>query len=134
MRIAKHYQTRESLPEDVYLKLLSARTFRAGSLSLHQIRFASVDFELHTKYIPLVVFMILIREFQGGHDAFLAFEAAGLDYSKAVTETGWEFQETILARGGGKAPLEVFIEFRGHEPSPEALLRHNGLLPVTASA
>ncbi|GKV44483.1 hypothetical protein SLEP1_g51664 [Rubroshorea leprosula] len=67
-------------------------------------------------------------------DAFLAFEAAGLDYSKAVTETGWEFQETILARGGGKAPLEVFIEFRGHEPSPEALLRHNGLLPVTASA
>ncbi|GLU17217.1 hypothetical protein SLE2022_336050 [Rubroshorea leprosula] len=66
-------------------------------------------------------------------DAFLAFEAAGLDYSKAVKETGWKFQETILARGGGKAPVEVFIEFRGHEPSPEALLRHNGLLPVTAS-
>ncbi|GKV40708.1 hypothetical protein SLEP1_g48317 [Rubroshorea leprosula] len=35
-------------------------------------------------------------------DAFLAFEAAGLDYSKAVKETGWKFQETILARGGGK--------------------------------
>ncbi|GLT45387.1 hypothetical protein SLA2020_192210 [Shorea laevis] len=67
-------------------------------------------------------------------DAFLAFEAAGLDYSKAVTETSWKFQETILARGGGKAPLEVFIEFRGHEHSPEALLRHDGLLLVTASA
>ncbi|KAK3012605.1 hypothetical protein RJ639_009605, partial [Escallonia herrerae] len=52
----------------------------------------------------------------------------------AVTETGHKFRETILALGGGKAPLEVFVEFRGREPSPEPLLRHNGLLPVTASA
>ncbi|KAH1082562.1 hypothetical protein J1N35_022323 [Gossypium stocksii] len=52
MSIAKHYETGESLPEEVYLKLLAARTFRAGSLSLRQLRFASVDLELHTKYIP----------------------------------------------------------------------------------
>lgn len=37
MSIAKHYQTGESLPEDVYLKLLAARTFRAGSFSLRQV-------------------------------------------------------------------------------------------------
>ena len=37
MSIAKHYETGESLPEDVYLKLLAARTFRAGSLSLRQV-------------------------------------------------------------------------------------------------
>lgn len=37
MGIAKHYETGESLPEDVYLKLLAARTFRAGSLSLRQV-------------------------------------------------------------------------------------------------
>ncbi|MBA0560999.1 hypothetical protein Golob_017860, partial [Gossypium lobatum] len=47
----------------------------------------------------------------------------------AVKETGHKFRETILALGGGKAPSEVFVEFRGREPSPEALLRHNGLLP-----
>uniref|UniRef100_A0A2P2KD61 oligopeptidase A n=1 Tax=Rhizophora mucronata TaxID=61149 RepID=A0A2P2KD61_RHIMU len=52
MGIAKHYETGESLPEDIYLKLLAARTFRAGSLSLRQLRFAGVDLELHTKYIP----------------------------------------------------------------------------------
>ena len=34
----------------------------------------------------------------------------------------------VLALGGGRAPLSVFQEFRGREPSPEALLRHNGLL------
>lgn len=37
MSIAKHYETGENLPEDVYLKLLAARTFRAGSLSLRQV-------------------------------------------------------------------------------------------------
>ncbi|KAK9990913.1 hypothetical protein SO802_025898 [Lithocarpus litseifolius] len=152
MSIAKHYETGESLPEEVYLKLLAARTFRAGSLSLRQIRFASVDLELHTKYVPggsesiydvdrrvserTQVIPPLPEDrflcsfshiFAGGYaagyysykwaevlsaDAFSAFEDAGLDDNK------------------------VFVEFRGREPSPEALLRHNGLLaiPATASA
>lgn len=39
MSIAKHYETGENLPEEVYLKLLAARTFRAGSLSLRQVGF-----------------------------------------------------------------------------------------------
>ncbi|TYJ04404.1 hypothetical protein E1A91_A12G089700v1 [Gossypium mustelinum] len=172
MSIAKHYQTGESLPEEVYLKLLAARTFRAGSLSLRQIRFASLDLELHTKYIPdgpesvydvdqrvsrkTQVIPPLPEDrflcgfnhiFAGGYaagyysykwaevlsaDAFSAFEDAGLEDNKAVKETGHKFRETVLAFGGGKAPLEVFVEFRGREPSPEALLRHNGLLSVTA--
>jgi len=37
MSIAKHFETGESLPEEVYLKLVAARTFRAGSLSLRQV-------------------------------------------------------------------------------------------------
>lgn len=37
MSIAKHYETGEPLPEDVYLRLLAAKTFRAGSLSLRQV-------------------------------------------------------------------------------------------------
>ncbi|OWM75100.1 hypothetical protein CDL15_Pgr017226 [Punica granatum] len=40
-------------------------------------------------------------------DAFSAFEDAGLNDSKAVKETGQRFRETILALGGGKAPLEL---------------------------
>ncbi|KAJ6321080.1 hypothetical protein OIU78_016310, partial [Salix suchowensis] len=36
MGIAKHYETGETLPEEVYSKLLAARTFRAGSFSLRQ--------------------------------------------------------------------------------------------------
>ncbi|XP_039123031.1 probable cytosolic oligopeptidase A [Dioscorea cayenensis subsp. rotundata] len=174
MGIAKHYETEEPLPEEVYLRLLAARTFRAGSLSLRQLRFGCLDLELHTKYTPggpesiydidqrvgrqTQVIPPLPEDrflcsfshiFAGGYaagyysykwaevlsaDAFSAFEDAGLENDKAVKETGHRFRETILALGGGKSPLEVFIEFRGREPSPEALLRHNGLLSVPASA
>lgn len=97
MSIGKHYETGESIPDDIYKKLLAARTFRAGSLSLRQVgaalskwlliysarfpfltyrkyatawllltdmettymlscifqlRFATLDLELHTKYVP----------------------------------------------------------------------------------
>ncbi|XP_052178429.1 organellar oligopeptidase A, chloroplastic/mitochondrial-like isoform X4 [Diospyros lotus] len=38
MGIAKHYETGETLPEEICLKLHSARTFRAGSLLLRQLR------------------------------------------------------------------------------------------------
>ncbi|CAN6810629.1 unnamed protein product [Brassica oleracea] len=173
MSIAKHYQTGETLPENVYKKLLAARTFRAGSLSLRQLKFATVDLELHTKYVPggtesiydvdqrvsmkTQVIPPLPEDrflcsfshiFAGGYaagyysykwaevlsaDAFSAFEDVGLDDIKAVKETGQRFRNTILALGGGKAPLQqVFVEFRGREPSPEPLLRHNGLLVATA--
>ncbi|KAF5206013.1 Mitochondrial intermediate peptidase protein [Thalictrum thalictroides] len=173
MSIAKHYETGETLPEEIYLKLLAARTFRAGTASLRQIRFSSLDLELHTKYVPggsesiydvdkrvsdrtAVIpplpedrfLCSFIHIFAGGYaagyysykwaevlsaDAFSAFEDAGLNDDKAVKETGKKFRETVLALGGGKPPLEVFVDFRGREPSPEALLRHNGLLAVAAS-
>ncbi|CAN8236786.1 unnamed protein product [Cochlearia groenlandica] len=171
MSIAKHYQTGETLPENVFKKILAARTFRAGSLSLRQLKFATLDLELHTKYMPggtesiydvdrrvsmkTQVIPPLPEDrflcgfshiFAGGYaagyysykwaevlsaDAFSAFEDAGLDDIKAVKETGLRFRNTILALGGGKAPLQVFVEFRGREPSPEPLLRHNGLLSVS---
>ena len=42
MGIAKHYETGETLPEEVYKKILAARTFRAGSMSLRQVSFVYV--------------------------------------------------------------------------------------------
>ncbi|KAK9678365.1 hypothetical protein RND81_11G207000 [Saponaria officinalis] len=174
MGIATHFESGEILHEDVYKKLLAARTFRAGSMSLRQLKFATLDLELHSRYVPggpesiydvdqrvskrTQVIPPLPEDrflcgfshiFAGGYaagyysykwaevlsaDAFSAFEDVGLDNDEAVIETGRRFRETILALGGGKAPLEVFVEFRGREPSPEALLRHNGLLTATASA
>ncbi|KAL8160232.1 hypothetical protein V2J09_001769 [Rumex salicifolius] len=165
MSIAKHYETGECLPEEVYQKLLAARTYFAGYLSLRQLKFATLDLELHSTFIPgesetiydvdqrvsqktQVIPPLAEDRFLCGYaagyysykwaevlsaDAFSAFEDVGLDNDEAVRETGRKFRETVLALGGGKAPLEVFVEFRGREPSPEPLLRHNGLLPAVAT-
>ncbi len=61
-------------------------------------------------------------------DAFAAFEDAGLDDADAIETTGRRFRDTVLSLGGSKHPMEVFTAFRGQEPDPSALLRHNGLV------
>jgi oligopeptidase A len=61
-------------------------------------------------------------------DAFAAFEDAGLDDPDAIGTTGRRFRDTVLSLGGSQHPMEVFTAFRGREPDPAALLRHNGLV------
>jgi len=61
-------------------------------------------------------------------DAFAAFEDAGLDDPDAIGSTGRRFRDTVLSLGGSQHPMEVFTAFRGREPDPAALLRHNGLV------
>jgi oligopeptidase A len=56
-------------------------------------------------------------------DAFSAFEEAGI----FDRETGKRFLTAILERGGSCEPMELFIDFRGREPTIDALLRHSGL-------
>jgi oligopeptidase A len=60
-------------------------------------------------------------------DAFAAFEEAGLDNETALAEIGRRYRDTVLGLGGSRAPMDVFVAFRGREPSPEALLRHSDL-------
>ncbi|MEX0951275.1 MAG: oligopeptidase A, partial [Gammaproteobacteria bacterium] len=48
-------------------------------------------------------------------DAFSLFEERGLFDQK----TGQAFLRTILEQGGSREPLELFVEFRGREPSIE---------------
>jgi len=56
-------------------------------------------------------------------DAFSRFEEEGV-MSPAV---GQSFRETILAQGGSRDALELFVAFRGRGPKVDALLRHSGL-------
>ena len=61
-------------------------------------------------------------------DAFAAFEEAGLDKADSLEATGRRFRDTVLSLGGSAPPMDVFKQFRGREPSTEALLRHSGLV------
>jgi oligopeptidase A len=56
-------------------------------------------------------------------DAFSKFEENGIFDQK----TGNEFLSCILEKGGSQEPMELFVAFRGREPSIEPLLRHSGI-------
>lgn len=56
-------------------------------------------------------------------DAFSAFEEEGVFNA----ETGERFRRAILAQGGSRPAADLFREFMGRDPSPDALLRHTGL-------
>ena len=58
-------------------------------------------------------------------DCYAAFEEAGDPFDPVV---GKRFLEEILSRGGERPALENFKAFRGREPSPDALLRHSGMI------
>jgi len=57
-------------------------------------------------------------------DAYSLFEERGVFDPK----TGKAFLEEILEKGGSAGAMELFVAFRGREPSIEPLLRHSGLL------
>jgi oligopeptidase A len=165
--VSGHYETGEPLPEELYRKIRSARTYQAGTQMLRQLFFALTDLELHhgfdpdgettvldvqsrvagkTTILPLLPedrFLcsfghIFAGSYAAGYysykwaevlsaDAFAAFEEAGLEDAAAIQATGRRFRDTVLALGGSRPAMEVFREFRGREPSSEALLRHSGL-------
>lgn len=62
------------------------------------------------------------------HDAFAAFEEAGLDDPEALARVGRRWRETILAQGGSRPAAEIYQDFRGRPPQVDALLRHKGFV------
>jgi len=49
---ARHYETGEPLPDDLYQRMLDARHFHAGLFLVRQLEFALFDFRLHLEYDP----------------------------------------------------------------------------------
>ena len=62
------------------------------------------------------------------HSRDAAFEEAGLDNDAAMHATGRRYRDTILAQGGSREPMANCRDFRGREPTTDALLRHSGLV------
>lgn len=51
---ARHYQTGEAIPEELFQKMNRARTYRAASGQMRQLGLATVDLVLHTEFQPNV--------------------------------------------------------------------------------
>jgi len=56
-------------------------------------------------------------------DAFSLFEERGL----FDRDTGRAFRKTILEQGGSRDAMALYVDFRGREPTIDALLRHSGI-------
>lgn len=160
-----HVDTGAALPRALYDKMLAAKNFQSGMMTLRQLEFSIFDMRLHCEFDPkgTSTVMDLIQEvrqevavlfppawhrfpnsfshiFGGGYaagyysykwaevlsaDAYAAFEEAGNPFDATV---GKRYLDEILSRGGSRPALENFKAFRGREPSPDALLRHSGMV------
>jgi oligopeptidase A len=63
-------------------------------------------------------------------DCYAAFEEVAASPS-AVHDTGQRFLKEILSVGGSRPAIDSFKAFRGRAPSPEALLRHHGMVETS---
>jgi peptidyl-dipeptidase Dcp len=57
-------------------------------------------------------------------DAFEYFKENGIFNREIATK----FKENVLSKGGTEHPMELYMRFRGQEPTPDALLRRAGLI------
>ena len=57
-------------------------------------------------------------------DAFQAFVEAGDIFDKGVATS---FRKNVLERGGTDDPMTLYVNFRGREPKPDALMTKRGL-------
>jgi oligopeptidase A len=162
---ARHHETGETVPEDLYRKMKRTRTFRSANAQMRQLGFGQVDFALHSgstwesepdvlaysrrvmqPFSPVEIpgdhgiiaaFTHLFADpvgYAGGYysykwaevldaDAFTAFRARGV----FDRETGRRFRDTILSRGDGADSADLYREFMGRDPDPNALIERLGL-------
>ena len=57
-------------------------------------------------------------------DAFAYFKENGI-FNKEIAS---KFKNNVLSKGGTVDPMELYIKFRGKEPTNEALLKRAGLI------
>ena len=158
---ARHWETGEPIPDELFAKMQAARTFMAASFQMRQLSFGTLDLDLHVRFDPASDGDPIARSrevlarfqprpefaadhfvtgfthiFAGGYaagyysymwsevldsDAFSRFEKEGL-FSR---EAGRAFVDSVLSRGDDTDPAELFREFMGRDPDPDALLRRN---------
>jgi len=50
--LSRHYKTGESIPDDLYTKMIAAKHFQTGMQMVRQLEFSIFDFQLHLQFDP----------------------------------------------------------------------------------
>ncbi len=163
---ARHYQTGEAIPEDLFQKMVRARTYRGANMQMRQLGFGFTDLKLHRDYTPardgdvILYARNLLQPFSAATfppnyamiagfthlfaspvgygagyysykwaevldaDAFTRFRDEGI----FSPEAGADFRKYILSKGDSEDPAELYRQFMGRDPDPDALLLRSGLI------
>ncbi len=150
--IAKHFQTGEVLPDELFAKMQAARNFQSGMQMLRQLEFALFDFNLHINYQlngepqvqqtldeirqQISVFMppqinrfqhAFTHIFSGGYAAgyysYKWAEVLSADAFSLFEEKG------IFDRQTGESFLHNILEMGGSEDPMELFIRFRGRKP-----
>jgi peptidyl-dipeptidase Dcp len=139
---AKHYETGEVIPDDLVEKLQASSTFNQGFVTVEFIAAAFLDMAWHTLTDPVehnartFENAEMSRIYSSGYYSYLWAEVLDKDAFQAFVETGDLFdattaqrlREEILSKGGTRPGMELYVNFRGREPSIQALLEARGLV------
>jgi peptidyl-dipeptidase Dcp len=121
-----HSLSTDQIPDDV-------EAFEQATLAKHGVDFSPVPPRYKTSFFAHV--------WPGGYAAsyyaYLWSEVLAADAFAYVgsqggltLESGNRYRDTILSRGGSREPMKMYVDFRGSEPSVEALIARRGLAPV----
>lgn len=118
-----HMLTPDQIPDNL-------ETFEAYALAKHGVDYLPVPPRYKTAFFSHV--------WPGGYSAnyyaYMWSEVLAADAFEFVQsrggldiEIGTFYRNTVLSRGGSRDPMQIYIDFRGQEPSVDALLRRRGL-------
>ena len=160
---AKHYQTGESIPDELIEKIAAAQTYGQGFINTELLAASLLDMDYHSiavkqsiepnqfeamhlnaiGLIPEIISRYKSSYFQHifttgydagyysytwtailDHDAFAAFVESGDLFNPELAK---KFRH-ILESGNTEDPMQMYINFRGKEPSVTPLLKDRGLI------
>jgi len=145
---ARHYETGEAIPEELFQKMKRARTFRAANTQMRQLGFGFIDLSLHVQYDaasdgePVGYARRILQEYSPAplppeHAMIAAFThlfASPVGYGAGYYSYKWaevlEADAFTRFRDGGIFSREIGAAFRGeilskgNSEDPAELYRH----------
>lgn len=125
-----HMLTPDNIPTDV-------QAFEAQSLARYGMDWDFVP----PRYTTTIFNHVWPGGYSANYYAYIWSEILAADAFAYVQEqgglsldVGLRYRDTVLSRGGSMEPMEIFKNFRGQEPTVDALLRRRGLVQPETEA